>query len=116
MIRVKIAGIYKISVGEFYYIGKSVSILDRWMSHVTGLVMGKHHSPELQNKFDIYGLGLFKFEIIEVCSLSEYKFDSKLKGKQLESSFNKYLLEKEKKHMNSYSINFCLNKDKKYFQ
>lgn len=116
MRRVKIAGIYRISVGEYYYIGKSVSIFDRWNSHIVLLVMGKHHSPLLQNKFDIYGLVNFKFEIVEVCSLSEYKFDTKLKGKQLEASFNKHLLDKEKHHMNKYSINFCLNKDNKYFQ
>lgn len=116
MRRVKIAGIYKISIGDYYYIGKSTSIFDRWMSHMTLLVMGKHHSPLLQNKYDIYGLEHFKFEILEVCSLSEYKFDTKLKGKQLEVSFNKHLLDREKNHMSTYSINFSLNKDNKYFQ
>ena len=117
MYKIKIAGIYKISIGDYYYIGKSKSCFERWANgHIPLLVMNKHHSPELQERYLREGLTSFRFEILETVSLSLYKKESGLKGKELEKSFNRLLLEKEKKHMNSYSINFCLNKDKKYFQ
>ena len=112
----KIAGIYKISCGDYYYVGKSVNVGERWISHITLLVMGKHHSPELQEIYSNEGLTHFKFEILEVVSLSSYRKESGLKGKELEKSFNRFLLDKEKDWMRQHSINFCLNKDKKHFQ
>lgn len=116
MRKVKISGIYKISIGDYYYVGKSVSMFERWCNHITLLVMGKHHSPELQETFNRDGLTPFKFEILEVVSLSVFKKESGLKGKVLEKEFNRLLLNKEKEWMSLHSINFCLNKDKKYFQ
>jgi hypothetical protein len=114
--KVKLAAIYKISVGEYYYIGKSVDFCSRWSSHLTQLVMGTHHSPELQELYNTKGLTSFRFEVLEIVSLSLYKNQTSLKGKELEKSFNRLLLDKEKSWMRLYSINYCLNKDKKYFQ
>ena len=116
MYKIKIAGIYKISIGDYYYIGKSVSIAERWATHLTQLVMGTHHSPELQERYIREGLTSFRFEILETVSLSLYRKQTTLKGKELEKSFNRLLLDKEKDWMKQHSINFCLNKDKKYFQ
>ena len=115
MYKVKCAGIYKISIGEYYYIGKSIDTFSRWSSHYTLLKQGSHHSPELQCKFNELGVVGLTFSILEYVSLTEYKKENQMKGKELKKSFNIYLLSREKFHMSNHSINFCLNKDKKYF-
>jgi hypothetical protein len=114
--KVKCAGIYKISIGDFYYIGKSVDTFSRWSSHYTLLKLNKHHSPELQSKFNELGVASLTFSILEYVSLTEYKKEHQIKGKQLVKSFNTFLLSREKYHMSNHSINFSLNKDKKYFK
>jgi len=114
--KVKCAGIYKISIGEYYYIGKSVDVFSRWSSHYTLLKLNSHHSPELQCKFnDELGVISLTFSVLEYVSITEYKKENQMKGKELKKSFNRYLLSKEKEWMNLHSINFALNKDKKYF-
>jgi hypothetical protein len=115
MIQARIAGIYRISVGDYFYLGKSINIFSRWHSHTTSLIMNKHHSPEMQQRYNTEGLTSFRFEILETVSLSLYRKETLLKGKELEKAFNRLLLDKEKDWMNRHSINFCLNKDKKHF-
>ena len=115
MIKIKLAGIYKISIGEYYYIGKSLSIYDRWQSHYTKLKVGNHHSPALQLKFNELGVTSLTFSILEYVSITEYKKVSQMKGKELKTQFNRHLFNLEKKWMKSHSINFALNKNNKDF-
>ncbi len=114
--KVKLASIYKISIGEEYYIGMSVDTFSRFNSHYTDLKLNKHSSIKLQEKFNQNSLNDFKFEIIEYISKTQFKQETKLKGKALDNKFRTYLLSRERYHMSTYSINYCLNKDNKYFK
>jgi hypothetical protein len=114
-LKVKLTCIYKISIGDYYYIGKSTDGFSRWSSHYTLLKLNKHHSPKLQSMFNELGVTSLTFSILEYISITEYKIASQLKGKELKTQFNRYLLNREKWWMNKYSINFCLNSDDKHF-
>lgn len=115
--KIKLSGIYIIenSITKKYYIGKSLSILERWQGHYTLLKQNNHHSPELQEEFNQYGVQVFIFRILEYVSKTDFKSSYNVKGKVLEYQFNRLLLQKERDWMRLYSINQCLNKDKKYF-
>jgi hypothetical protein len=115
MYKIKLAGIYIIEVGEYYYIGKSVDIFSRWSSHYTSLKMGTHSSKLLQDFFNREGILKFNFRILENISKTKYKQSTTLKGAELEKQFNRYLLIKEKEWMSKYSINMCLNQNNKNF-
>lgn len=115
MIRVKCAAIYKISIGDYYYIGMSVDVFGRFQSHYTSLSLNKHSSPELQKAFNENNIKDFTWQILEYVSRTKYKNFVKLKGKEFDDYFRKILLEKERYHMSLHSNNFALNKDKKYF-
>jgi len=112
---IKLAGIYKIQIGDYYYVGNSVDCTNRWSNHYTLLKMNKHHSPKLQDKFNELGITRMSFNVLEYVSITEYKKVSQLKGKALTAAFNKLLLYREKYWMSQHSINFCLNKDDKHF-
>lgn len=62
----KISGIYRIvnTVNGKQYIGSSVDVSDRFHAHRAGLRGGKHHSPILQNAWNKYGEGAFRFELL----------------------------------------------------
>jgi hypothetical protein len=113
---IKCAGIYKITIGEYYYIGCSVDIFARWQSHYTSLKMDKHHSPLLQSKFNEYDITECIFSILEYISLTSYKSATKLKGNALKNDFRKNILNREKWWMSQYSKNFSLNSDNKHFK
>lgn len=115
--KIKLSGIYIIenSITNKYYIGKSLSVFERWQSHYTLLKQNKHHSPELQEEVNRYGIQVFTFRILEYVSKTDFKTLYKVKGKVLDKLFNTFLLQKERDWMRKYSINQCLNKDKKYF-
>lgn len=115
MIRIKCAAIYKISIGDCYYIGMSIDVFGRWTSHYTSLSLNKHSSNELQEAFNNSDLKDFTWTILEYVSKTKYKNYIKLKGKEFDDYFRKILLEKERYHMSLHSNNFALNKDKKYF-
>lgn len=115
MRKIKASGIYIIEIDDWYYIGMSVDIFSRWSSHYTSLKLGNHHSPELQEKFNEFGLIRTTFRVLEYVSITEFKKVSQIKGKQLNIQFRRHLLQKEKDWMSKYSVNWCLNKDKKYF-
>lgn len=116
MRRIKLAGIYKIEhISGYYYIGMSVDIFTRWSSHYNDIVMDKHSSIELKELWLKSKPSEWIFSILEYVSISEYKRLSKMKGKELESGFRKLLLDKEKEWMKKHSINYSLNKNKKYF-
>lgn len=115
--KTRLAGIYIIvnTATNKYYIGKSVCIFERWQSHYSLLKQNKHHSPELQLEFNEYGIVNFEFKVLEYISKTDFKTLYKVKGKVLDKLFNTYLLQRERDCMKKYSVNQCLNSDKKYF-
>lgn len=115
MLKIKLAGIYIIEIDDYYYIGKSVSIFDRWSNHYCSLKLNKHHSPKLQDKFNEIGVLGMTFRVLEYVSLSDWKKVNKVKGKTAILAFSRFLVHKEREWMNKYSINFALNNDNKYF-
>jgi len=114
--RIKCGGIYIIEIDEYYYIGKSVDIFSRWSAHYTLLKGGTHHSPKLQEMFNEFGLIKTTFKVLEYVSITDFKKVSGMKGKELTTQFSRLLDRKEREWMNNYSINFCMNKDNKYFK
>ena len=115
MYKIKCGGIYIIECGDYYYIGKSVNIFDRWGQHYTALKQNKHSSSKLQAYFNEFGVLSMKFKVLEYVSLTEFKKSSKIKGKAAITAFNRHLLMLERKYMKNHSINFALNADNKYF-
>jgi hypothetical protein len=111
------AGIYKIEniITGYYYIGYSIDIFSRWSSHYTLIKTGKHSSPKLTDHWNSTEPTQWSFSILEYVSITKYKKVSNLKGKSLETSFRRHLLQREKYHMKMYSKNYALNKDDKHF-
>lgn len=111
----KCGGIYIIEIDNYYYIGKSTNVWERWSSHYTNLKLNKHSSTKLQKKFNEFGVEKMSFRVIEYISITEFSLKNKLIGKSLKSAYNKFLLFKEKEWMKKYSINYSLNKINRYF-
>jgi group I intron endonuclease len=68
-----ISGIYRIfnTDNGVTYIGGSVDIRVRWLTHLRNLRNGTHHSVKLQRAYNKYGVNCFEHEIIEVCDVGE---------------------------------------------
>jgi hypothetical protein len=116
MYKVKIGGIYKIEhISGYYYIGMSVDIFSRWSNHYSDIKKMKHSSIDFMNLWNSSEPSDWSFSILEYVSITEYKKVSQMKGKSLENSFRTLLLKKEKEWMNKHSINYSLNKNKRYF-
>jgi predicted GIY-YIG superfamily endonuclease len=117
MIKIKIAGIYKVTnkITEQYYIGMSKDIMSRWQNHWTDIKMNKHSSTEFLELMKSGSIEDWTFEIIKYISTTELKKESNLKGKAFETYLRTKLLQEERSIMKQYSKTFCLNKDKKYF-
>ena len=113
--KIKCGGIYIIEISDYYYIGKSTDVFSRWSTHYNSLVIGKHHSPRLQEKFDEFGVSAISFRVLEYISITEFRKTCSSKGKALSSDYNRYLLMKEKDWMSKYSKNWCLNNYDKWF-
>lgn len=66
-----IIGIYKIInlLNGKVYIGQSINIYQRWLSHKSHLRAGTHHGDHLQNSWNKYGEKKFKFEILIQCTI-----------------------------------------------
>ena len=61
-------GVYKISIGNHFYIGSASSkqgFCGRWSKHITQLRKGGHINPIMQNCYNKYDE--IKFEVIELC-------------------------------------------------
>ena len=95
--------------------GMSIDIFSRWSNHYTDIITGKHSSTELKELWLKTKPYEWSFSILEYVSITEYKKVSQMKGKSLQNAFRKLLLDKEKEHMKKYSINYSLNKNKRYF-
>lgn len=67
--RVNVCGIYCIhnTVNDKRYIGQSINIYDRWISHILSLQGKYHHNPHLQASWEKYSQEAFNFYIIEEC-------------------------------------------------
>jgi hypothetical protein len=115
MLKIKLAGVYKISYKDYYYIGYSVDIFSRWSSHYVSILTKKHSSVEFVELFGKTRITDWTFTILEKVSKTEFKKNYNLKGKSLEDGFRKFLIQRERYWMSLHSVNFCLNKDKKYF-
>ena len=118
MRKIRLAGIYKIlhlPTGLFY-IGYSSDVFTRWANHYMDCRQLKHSSTEFQTLLLTTSIEEFTFNIIEYCSIQNYRKISALKGKPLELGFKKYLLEREQFHMSNHLIEFSLNKNKKHFK
>lgn len=65
----KISGIYEIrnTTNGNFYIGSSVDINKRWVSHRSDLRKGKHGNAHLQRAWIKYGEDCFQFSVIEQC-------------------------------------------------
>lgn len=66
-------GIYKITnmhSGKVY-VGQSIHLSRRWRTHLVCLRRGDHNNPYLQRAFNKHGVGAFKYEILEHCSVEE---------------------------------------------
>lgn len=63
------SGIYAIynSVNGKMYVGSAMHIQKRWKRHVYLLTRGNHHSQKLQNAWNKYGQGAFRFRVTESC-------------------------------------------------
>jgi len=117
MIKIKLAGIYKIThiPTEQYYIGMSVDIFNRWRGHYTDIKITRHSSPRFMLLWNETDPTEWKWEILEGVSLTAFKIDSGLKGKKLEAGFRQHLLRLEKSWMSKHSKTFALNKNNKHF-
>ena len=114
--QIKMAGIYLIThKSGYYYLGLSKDIFNRWQSHYTNIKLKKHSSTEFQSLWINSKPSDWSFSILEYVSITEYKKQSQMKGKSLETAFRRHLLKLEKEWMSKYSINWALNKDKKHF-
>lgn len=106
-----ISGIYKITnivTGDFY-IGSSKNIKRRWKDHRKITTRNKYNSYPLYKDMILYGLGNFKFEILEECENSllkklEYEYFLKLKPKYNISKPFSYKRENIKRISGIYKI------------
>lgn len=89
----KETGIYKITckVNKKTYIGQSVNIDSRWLSHKQALNNNTHKNKHLQRAWNKYGDSSFTFEVLEICDtkdLSEREIYWIDKTKSFENGFN----------------------------
>lgn len=63
-------GVYMIRnrINKKVYVGSSVQIAERWRQHRRSLKAGRHHSPALQNAWNVYGAEAFEFFVIAYCT------------------------------------------------
>lgn len=68
-----ITGIYKIqnTINDKIYVGQSRDIRNRWKRHVKDLNCGCHENNHLQAAWNKYGQSVFRFDLIEECSVAE---------------------------------------------
>ena len=113
----KLAGIYKIEHNTgMYYIGMSVDIFGRWSSHYHTIKLKKHSSVAFMELWNATIATEWTFSVLEVCSLSEFRYTNKLVGKASVQPFRSHLLRREKWQMSQHSITYALNKANKHFQ
>lgn len=60
-------GVYIISCNQYQYIGSSKNIYVRLKEHHNSLKINKHYNVMLQRLYNKYGVGLFKYSVLEFC-------------------------------------------------
>lgn len=65
----KLCGIYCIRKDDKFYIGQSVNIIGRFVTHKRLLLNNNHFNRKLQNSYNKYSVDYFEFEVIEICDL-----------------------------------------------
>jgi group I intron endonuclease len=100
-------GIYKIvnKINNKVYIGESVDIDERWISHKEDLRNNEHHSCKLQADYNLYGEDNFKYEIIETLA---YDIDS-YKGVHYLVYREDYYIRKYDSFNNGYNCEYTLD-------
>lgn len=65
---IAVGGIYSITntISGRKYVGSSVNIKQRWVTHRRSLINGRHENSRLQAAFKKYGIEAFVFAVIEV--------------------------------------------------
>ena len=64
------SGIYKISINDKIYIGSAQNFKNRIYKHEYRLKKNTHVNKHLQNLYNKYGSGSFKFEILEIVDIN----------------------------------------------
>jgi len=99
----KMSGIYRIEIvvegKSYFYIGKSKSIGERWLTHITQLIAGTHHCKRLQFAYNKAGPLALNFSILE--AFPGPHSDNKI--------LNSLLSTMERKWINSIPKSFLLN-------
>jgi hypothetical protein len=57
------AGVYRITIGKYFYYGSSVNLARRRSAHKLALARGTHNNRRMQRAFDKFGL--FSFDAVE---------------------------------------------------
>ena len=65
------AGIYKITIDDRIYIGRSNDVFLRWSKHLTDLFANKHHNSNLQELFNESNYRNLNFTILKLCKKTE---------------------------------------------
>ena len=118
MNRIKLSGIYiiKHAPSGRFYIGMSTDIFGRWGSHYGTIKMAQHTSVELARLWLATDITEWSFSVLEAHSITKYKKDEGLKGKEADAAFRKFLFTREKEVMSLYPKSLALNKDNKRFK
>jgi group I intron endonuclease len=91
----KEAGIYSITskINGKRYIGSAIRICTRWSNHKSMLKINKHHSPQLQNHYNKYGLEDLIFSVVEIIEKADLTLQE----------FKELLLEREQFYLNNWN-------------
>ena len=65
------SGVYKITIGEHFYIGSSQDVYLRKSSHLSKLKLKKHPNNYMQNVYNKYGVENFVFCVLEYCDVKD---------------------------------------------
>lgn len=85
--RNKLAGVYRISCGDRFYIGSSVDIRARFSNHRSRLRHGKHTNSFLQAVWDKYGEDAFSFNVLVVTERNQTRsIEQRLLNRVVEDS------------------------------
>lgn len=65
----KMIGIYIIKnlINGKTYVGSSTNIEQRWRDHIYCLKNNRHANIHLQNDYNLFGIDVFKFDILKIC-------------------------------------------------
>lgn len=67
------SGIYKISslIDGREYVGSSINIHKRWVSHKNDLLKNRHKNKKIQRFFNKHGIEKLRFSVVEFCEIDQ---------------------------------------------